>query len=284
MRSLNSQKILVFGGSGFLGSHLLKRLPHASDAGVDITHQSAVFNLIKQDWDIIINLAGISGTVTDQPQPSFEVNVIGSLNILEASSKLKHKPVIFFSNSRQEYGRPQYLPVDENHSTQPTNLYGVYKLASTHLAQLYFKTYALPTIVFRTSNVYGSSSNRGQTNYNNYNIVNQWLNSDVITIFGTGKQLRDYLFIDDWVDACLAALTTPKAHGQIFNIGYGQGLSLSAMAKIISRLTDAKVVHKPWPQDWQSVETGSYITNISKAQKILNWRPRHTFQRGVQHD
>lgn len=271
MRSLKHKKILVFGGSGFLGSHLLKRLPHASDTDVDITNQSAVFNLIKQGWDIIINLAGISGTAINKPQIGFEVNVIGSLNILEASSKLKHKPVIFFSNSRQEYGKPVYLPVDENHPTNPTNLYGVYKLASTHLAQLYFKTYALPAIVFRTSNVYGLS----HAESSGYNIVNRWLKSNTITVFGTGRQKRDYLFIDDWIDAVTKALTIPAAYGQIFNIGLGRGHTLLSLAKTISRSTGAKIITKPWPPEWKAVETGSYVSDITKAEKIIGWQPKH---------
>ena len=272
MRSLKHKKILVFGGSGFLGSHLLKRLPHASDTGVDITDQSAVFNLIKQGWDIIVNLAGISGTPINSRQimVSFEVNVIGSLNLLEASRQLPHPPILFFSNSRQEYGRPQYLPVDELHPTHPTNLYGIHKLAVTHLAQLYHQTYDLPTIIFRTSNVYGKSPTNKPVNYN---IVNQWLNGGPITIFGTGSQKRDYLFIDDWVNAVVAALTTPKAYGQIFNIGSGQGQSLLSMAKTIAKSTGAKIIKKPWPPDWQSVETGDYISDISKAKRILHWHP-----------
>lgn len=272
MRSLKHKKILVFGGSGFLGSHLLKRLPHASDTSIDITNQSAVFNLIKQGWDFIVNLAGISGTTRNNHNIGFEVNVIGSLNILEACHRAKIKPVIFFSNSRQEYGRPQYLPVDELHPTNPTNLYGIHKLAVTHLAHLYHQTYNLPTIIFRTSNVYGSSSNRSQTNYN---IVNQWLNGKSITIFGTGRQKRDYLFIDDWVNACLAALTTRKAYGQIFNIGSGQGQSLLSMAKTIAKFTGAKIIRQLWPPEWKMVETGSYVSNITKAKKILHWQPKH---------
>lgn len=283
MRSLNHKQILVFGGSGFLGSHLSKRLTQLSDhtsiADVDITAKSKVNRLIASGWDIIINLAGVSGTTTSHSTTSFEVNVIGSLNILEACRQAKIKPIIFFSNSRQEYGQPQHLPVDENHPTHPTNLYGVHKLAVTHLAQLYYRTYGLPTIVFRTSNVYGPSLDRHPTQYN---IVNQWLSGKLITIFGTGSQKRDYLFIDDWTNAVIAALTTPQAYGQIFNIGYGQGSSLSAMAKTIAKFTGAKVINKPWPPDWQSVETGSYITDITKAQRILHWQPKINFNIGVQ--
>jgi UDP-glucose 4-epimerase len=269
MHSLDRKKILIFGGSGFLGSHLCIRLAHAHRTNVDITDRSAVFKLIKSGWDIVINLAGISGITVKEPSTSFTVNVIGSLNILEACRRAKIKPIIFFSNSRQEYGRPQYLPVGENHPTNPTNLYGVYKLAVTHLAQLYHRTYDLPTIVFRTSNVYGPSSSKT----NNYNIINQWLSGKPITIFGTGSQKRDYLFIDDWIDAVIAALTTPKAYGQIFNIGYGQGRTLSSMAKTIAKFTGAKLINQPWPPDWQSVETGSYISDIFKARRVLHWQP-----------
>ena len=288
MRSLTRQTILVFGGSGFLGTHLINRLielkahPVIADLTnqVDITNSAQINRLIGKGWDAIINLAGVSGTVSNQRkvQASFSGNVLGAINILEAAKKLSRPPVLFFSNSRQEYGLPRYLPVNETHPAQPINLYGVHKLAITQLAQLYARNYQLPTITFRTSNVYGPSHDR---QVKDYNIVNQWLKSSTITLFGPGRQLRDYLFIDDWVKAVIQSLTTPKAYGQIFNIGYGQGLSLLAMAKSITRLTGAKVIKKSWPKEYQAVETGSYISDISKAKKLLGWHPAIDFTTGV---
>lgn len=299
MHSLKSKSVLIFGGSGFLGTHLTKRLlelsarPTVTDLRppsfsvpfhqLNITDKPAVSKLISRGWGVIINLAGLSGTVASQQQvqASFETNVIGSLNILEPVRHLKTKPVILFSNSRQEYGQPQYLPVDELHPTNPTNLYGIHKLAITHLAQLYAHTYNLPTIVIRTSNVYGPSSTR----QSNYNIVNYWLNQAAngqsITLFGQGAQKRDYLFISDWVEAVIKAIATPKAYGEIINLGLGQGITLYQMAKLISRQTGVKIINKPWPQDWQKVETGDYITNITKAHKLLGWRPKTDFDTGI---
>lgn len=299
MHSLKSKSVLVFGGSGFLGTHLTKRLlelsarPTVTDLNssflkvpferLDVTNKIAVSHLINHDWEAIVNLAGLSGTVASQQQvqASFETNVISNLNILEAARYLKTKPIMLFSNSRQEYGQPQYLPVDELHPTNPTNLYGIHKLAVTHLAQLYAHTYNLPTIVIRTSNVYGPSSTR----QSNYNIVNYWLNQAAngrsITLFGQGTQKRDYLFISDWVEAVIKAIATPKAYGEIINLGLGQGITLYKMAKLISRQTGAKIIRKSWPQDWQKVETGDYITNITKAHKFLGWRPKTDFDTGI---
>lgn len=278
-------KILITGGRGFIGNHLSNALRTYKvtifDLPNSIINPKPVFNVIKKKFDVIYHLAGLSGTVNLEPQQSFEVNVLGALNILEGVRLFSPKTRIIFSNSRQEYGKSKYLPVDENHPTNPTNHYGTHKLSVTQYAQLYHEFCRLDTVVLRTSNVYGSDAQGPRS----YNIVNQWLDQarrkKNIVLFGSGRQLRDYLYIDDFVSLLIKVATISRASGHIFNIGYGQGQTLSYIAKTIAKKFNVKVVEKSWPRDWKSSETGSYISDIRKARKLLNWQPKISFTQAL---
>ncbi len=294
------KKVLVTGGSGFIGSHLTRRLINLGSQitvidqikptiknvqfkPISITNPKAISQIVGNHYDIIFHLAGKSGTVNFDPIESFAINCLGAINLLEAIKKFSPKTKIIFSNSRQEYGKAKYLPVDENHPTLPTNHYGVQKLAITNYALFYHRQFQLNTVVLRTSNVFGPSIKINQ----NYNIINSWLASAKqgknLTIFGQGKQLRDYLYIDDFITALIKIGSNYKANGEIINIGSGQGLSLIHLAKIIAKRFKVKVNHQPWPKDWQTAETGNYVTNISKAKKLLDWQPQISFQQGVEY-
>lgn len=279
-------KILITGGKGFIGSHLAKALNEhivtIFDLPNSITDFKSIINTVERKFDVVYHLAGLSGTVNLNPEKSFSVNVRGTINLLEAVRLYSPKTRVIFSNSRQEYGKPQYLPVDENHPQSPTNHYGVHKLSVTLYAQLYHQLCRLDTVVLRTSNIYGPDAH----GFRPYNIVNQWLSQAKkgknIILFGSGQQLRDYLYIDDFITLLIKAGTHPRASGHIFNIGYGQGRTLSFVANTIAKKFGVKVITKPWPKDWESSETGSYVSNIHKAQKLLSWKPTISVNQGIE--
>lgn len=286
-------KVLITGGAGFIGSHLAKKLQQQKhrvtifDLPNSITDPKLVIQTIKNKFDVIYHLAGISGTVDLDPRESFLVNVKGAINLLEAVRLYSPKTRIIFSNSRQEYGKPQYLPVDELHPTNPTNHYGVHKLTITLYAQLYSQLCNLDTVILRTSNVYeevGPLEVR-PLRQPSYNVVNHWLSQaeakkDIIA-FGDGSQLRDYLHIDDLVAALIQAGIIKKARGHIFNIGSGKGTSMLRMAQTIAKKFGVKVITKPWPKEWKQAETGSYVSDIKKAKKLLNWTPKISFDQAI---
>lgn len=290
--NFNGKKILVTGGSGFIGSNLINKLEKLGarvfnydiSKNYDILDKIKLSSVITKKFDIIFHLAGLSGSVTGNKQNElyFSVNSLGTLYLCDSVVQYSPRSRLVISSSRLEYGIPVYLPVDENHPTLPTSIYGLSKLAATQLALLHAKTHKLDTIIFRTSNVYGSHSKK---TFDGYNIVNYFIDQapkgQSLTIFGTGNQKRDYIYIDDFIDALLLAATSKKS-SQIYNLGFGQGIKLKDMAKIIIKTVGkGKIVYKQWPKDYKQVETGNYISDISKIQKELGFNPKVNFEEGI---
>ncbi len=149
--------------------------------------------------------------------------------------------------------------------------------------QFYNRQYDIDTVVFRIANPYGP---RGQIKHSKYTIVNffirQALEGKTISIFGEGSQLRDYIFVKDLANAFIAASLSTKSKGQIFNIGSGKGITFINMVKtIIQFVGKGSFQNIAWPKDYINVETGDYITNITKAKNILNWKPEIDFEEGI---
>lgn len=290
--NLKDKKILITGGSGFIGTNLIKRLEKegAKVKNYDISDGNRIENsinllkFIKKQFDIIYHLAGISGsTQSNKHLPtSFEVNTFATVNLLDKVIKFSPKTKVMLSSSRLEYGKSKYLPVDENHPTEPTSAYGLSKLCTTQIALIYHKIHNLDVTIFRTSNVYGSHP---EIKFSGYNIINYFLDlakkNETLTIFGDGNQKRDYLYIDDFIDAIILA-STPKSAGQIYNLGFGKGTSLKEMAKLIIKIAgkgNLKLVK--WPKKYHDVETGDYVSDISKIKKELGFSPKISFAEGI---
>ena len=291
--NLKNKKILVTGGSGFIGSHLIKKLEQAGatvenfdlSQGKNILNTLQFKNEIKKKFDIIYHLAGFSGSAQSNlnPKRSFEVNTFAVINLIAAIITYSPQTKLVLSSSRLEYGKPLYLPVDENHPTNPISAYGLSKLAATQIALIYHENSNLNVTVFRTSNVYGSYQ---KSEFSGYNVVNQFIDlargNKAIAIFGDGSQKRDYFYIDDLIDAFLLA-RLPKTSGQIYNLGFGQPISVKEMAElIVKKVGRGFLKFVKWPKGFKMVETGDYITDISKIKKDLGFRPNVNFEAGIQ--
>ena len=290
--NLKDKKILITGGSGFVGMNLITRLQKegANVENYDISNGNRIENsinllkFVKKQFDIIYHLAGFSGSSESNKdiQKSFEINTLSTVNLLNMVTKFSPKTKIIFSSSRLEYGKPVYLPVDENHPTQPISAYGLSKLCATQVALIYHKIHNLDVTIFRTSNVYGPHP---YAKFSGYNIVNHFIDlakqNKTLTIFGEGAQIREYLYIDDFIDAIILA-STPKSAGQIYNLGYGKGIKLKEIAKlIIKTVSKGKVKVVKWPKNYQEVETGDYVSDISKIENDLDFKPKIDFQTGI---
>ncbi|NOX98120.1 MAG: NAD-dependent epimerase/dehydratase family protein, partial [Nitrospirae bacterium] len=242
-------KILVTGGAGFIGSNLVDRLikeghevvivddlstglernlnPEAKFYKMDIREEKLAEVFATEKPDFVSHHAAQMDVRRSVREPMFDaaVNILGSLNIIENCRKHKVKKIIYISTGGAVYGEPDYLPVDEKHPIEPECQYGISKHTVEHYLHLYKLTYGLNYTVLRYPNVYGPRQNpHGEAGVNAI-FIGKMLKNEVPTIFGDGKQLRDYVYVDDVVKANLLSLE--RGEGQIYNIGSGIGTSVN---------------------------------------------------------
>lgn len=302
LRYYSGKKVLVIGGTGFIGYNLIQKL---SSLGVHvdtiytkknirvdseniyfvrIEHYSKVSHILKKNFDVIFNCAGQSNRLARLStfRKPAKTNIMGVVNIIDAIRLYSPNSKLVMIGSRQEYGRSRYLPVDENHPVEPRDPYSVEKLATTMYAQTSHAIYNVKSVVLRLSNVYGRllSFQAG-----NHNIVSQCIRRALqrkpLVIFGDGNQIRDYLYIDDLLEALLLVGIEPKTSGQIYNVGYGKGIAFKEMMEIITQFTGVPIIHKNWPKDYALIETGDYYTDITKLTHTIPWSPRYSYIQGI---
>ena len=308
---VKGKRVLVTGGLGFLGSNLVHRL-HGLGAEVTVFDlqqkiDSSLDNLkpvegkveivagdirdeekIRQaveGKDFIFNFAANIGHVKsfDDPLLNLEVNCASHLKLLEALRKSSSDATVFFPGSRMQFGLPASKKVGEKHTQNPLSIEAIHKMAAEKYYLLYYCNHGIKSVVFRLSNPFGPRAPMKEGTHCILNwFLGKALNDEEITVFGSGKQLRDYIFVDDVMDAFVIAMTEDKALGQDFNLGSGQGISVvDAVEKIVSIAGKGRIKKVPWPKDWQSIETGSYVSDISKIKNVLGWKPRHSFEEGI---
>lgn len=306
------KEVLITGGLGMIGSSLAIQL---RQLGADITVLDAAlppyganeFNLLpirgqakivhadirdrqaleRMPWnyDFIFNLAGqvSHNDSIEDPWLDTEINYLGHLNILELVRKRNPRARLFFSGSRLQFGRIEKVPVAEGHPQRPLTPYALNKNAAENLYLFYHHIHGVPVVVFRIANPYGP---RGQMKHSKYCIVNwfirQAMEGRTITIFGDGEQLRDYIFIDDLVEAMLGVMAEPAACGEVFNVGSGVGISFKDMvAHVVRAVGKGGFRHVAWPAEYVNVETGDYVTDIAKIQRAIAWQPKVAIGEGI---
>jgi nucleoside-diphosphate-sugar epimerase len=304
------KKVLVTGGLGFIGINTCLRL---LDLGAEVTAldnfvppdlagrvdidrsrlRIAVADIrdeeklerVVLDQDVIFNLAGKSGAVDSNKTPlnDLEINCRGQLTLLEACRSFNPDVTIVFPSSRLVYGKPRYLPVDENHQLAPESIYAAHKLAVENYHLIYGHLYGLKTTVLRISNPYGPMQ-AGESRA--YGIANRFIQAAVagkaITLFGDGGQGRDYLYIDDLVDAFLRAGFAERAWGRIYNIGDSRSISIMELAEMAVAAAGAgEIVRVPWPEEYRAIETGDYQSDTARAQQELGWKPFTEIREGL---
>ena len=304
------KRVLVTGGLGFIGLNACVRLlelgaevtvldnfmppdvakPLAETlsrirvAIADIRAEDMVERVVR-DREVIFNLAGKSGAADSNKTPlnDLDINCRGHLTLLEACRAFNPGVSIVFPSSRLVYGKPRSLPVDEGHPLSPESIYAAHKLAVEHYHLIYGRLYGLKTTVLRISNPYGPMQ-AGEARA--YGIANRFIQSAVagrpITLFGDGSQRRDYLYIDDLVDAMLRAAASEESRGKVFNIGDRRSISLLELAEMaIAVAGRGEIVRVPWPEEYRAIETGDYQSDISLAAAELGWSPATDIRDGL---
>jgi UDP-glucose 4-epimerase len=304
------RRVLITGGLGFIGIHLCLRLleleaeitlvdnfvpPEPSgELGLVCSQTRVVTSDIRncqemeklvRGQDVIFNLAGKSGAADSNQHPlrDLDSNCGGHLSVLEACRAVNPRVRIVFPSTRLVYGKPQYLPVDEGHPLAPESIYAVHKLTVENYLFIFARLHGMQVTVLRISNPYGPMHSR---NTSGYSIASQFIRTAVeggrITLFGNGEQLRDYLYIDDLVDALLCSAWSAKAGNKIYNIGSREGTSLLQLAELaVAAAGRGEIVRVPWPPNYQTIETGDYISDISRAECELGWSPAADLRAGV---
>lgn len=307
-----NKNVLITGGLGFIGSNLAHKL---IELGANISiidnlnplYGGNTFNILDKEKeielivndvrdtnvihplivksDIIFHLAAQVSYIDSLniPFEDLDLNARATLNILETCRKYNPKSKIIFSSSRMVYGKSDRAIITEQAETNPLSLYGIHKLTSEKYLLMYYKDFGIPCSILRLTNPYGP---RQQVKHSKYSLVGwfirQAMEDKVIKIYGEGLQLRDYIFVDDIVDAMIKCGETEKAIGEIINIGTGTSSKFSDMVhSVVKCVKSGKVEYIPWPENYERVETGDINVDISKLQKLTAWKPKVTLEEGI---
>jgi UDP-glucose 4-epimerase len=306
-----SQHALVLGAGGFLGSHLCRGLlargwrvtgvvrdPGAAHVTRRLDGLGDELHLVSGDVadpdllerqtagvDAVFPFAGRSGAArsVEDPFPDLTGNATPQLALLETLRRTGRRPRVVFPGSRLQYGRAQRLPVEEDHPREPTSVYGVHKLLGEHYHRLYHDLHGIPTTCLRISNPYGPHQDREDAAFG---VVGTFLataaSGGELRLFGGGHQLRDYVYVEDLVDLCVGAAVDPGAVGRVYNAGGDRGTSLREMAEtVIATVGRGSLREVPWPTTEARIETGDYVTDISRAGEELGWHPRVRLDEGL---
>jgi UDP-glucose 4-epimerase len=237
-------------------------------------------------YDYIFNMAGQVSYVDSNTDPllDLDINCKGHLQVLEACRLENPRARLLFASSRFVYGRIEYNPVDENHPFNCLSIYGIHKLAGEKYYRFYHEAYDLETVSVRIANPYGP---RQQMKHSKYGILNWFirlaLEGQPLTVFGDGRQRRDYVYNEDLAAACVALMLSPGTAGQVYNLGTGTGVPFIEMAALVAATVPGTEVRQvEWPQDRYFVETGDYLSDITRITAVSGWRPRITLKEGIE--
>jgi len=217
---------------------------------------------------------------TQNPREDFETNIGGTLNVLMAARR-SHVRRIVYASSASVYGNPRYLPINEDEGLSTLSPYAVSKLAGEHYCLAFYESYGVPTTIVRYSNVYGPN----QSPDNPYcGVVAKFIESvslgEAPQIHGDGEQTRDFTYVDDAVEGTLLALASPRADGQVFNLGTGTETTVNQLAKLVLELYGSDIA--PAYVDRRDIDNiRRRVLNIEHARKILRWVPCVVLREGL---
>ncbi len=308
----NGADVLITGGLGFIGSSLAR---HLVGLGAKVTlldslipqYGGNLFNIhdiqhkltiniadvrdphamaqLVQGRDFLFNLAGQTSHLDSMTDPltDLNINAAAQLFILEACREHNPNVTIVFASTRQVYGKPEYLPVNEDHPLHPVDVNGVNKLAGEWYHLLYDKVHKLRACALRLTNTYGPGMRVKDARQTFLGIwFRRLIEGKPITVFGSGRQMRDFNYVDDAVSALMMASLNPAASGQIFNLGHSEHVSLQALAEMLVGLhPGGKYEVIPFPPERQAIDIGDYYGDFTKIKTVLGWEPRVRLQEGL---
>jgi dTDP-glucose 4,6-dehydratase/UDP-glucose 4-epimerase len=241
-------------------------------------------SLIKKR-QFLFNLAGQTSHLDSMTDPvtDLNINAAAQLHILEACRLHNRDLKIIFASTRQVYGRPEYLPVDEKHPIRPVDVNGINKLAGERYHLLYNDVYQIRACALRLTNTYGPGMRVKDARQTFLGIwIRRLIEGKPIQIFGDGKQRRDFNFVTDVVEALLRAAASREADGQLFNLGHHEHISLQELASLLVEINgNGNYELVPFPDERKAIDIGDYYADFGKIDKLLGWSPHVMLQDGL---
>lgn len=300
--SFKNKSILITGGLGFIGSNLAIKLvkdgakveiydalvknfggnlfnirPVKKDVKItiaDLREETSVYKSVKNK-DLIFNLAGNLSHVDSMANPlmDLDINCRAQLCLLEACRKINPTVKIIFAGTRNQYGKALYLPVDEKHIQEPTDINGINSIAAEKYHFLYFKVYGVRGASLRMSNTFGP---RHQMKHPRQGVLNwfirQILDGEKIMLYGDGSQIRDINYVSEVIDALIMLAKSRGQWGEAFNLG-GHPMSLLEFVKQATAVTGGGYKFLRFPPERKAIEIGNYVADIKKIKERTGWEP-----------
>ncbi len=308
---LCNKQVIITGGLGFIGANLTRRLV---DLGAHVTlvdslipeYGGNLFNIagiedrvrinisdvrdahsiryLIQGQDYLFNLAGQTSHMDSMqdPETDLEINCRAQLSILETCRQYNPNIKIVFASTRQIYGKPDYLPVDEKHLLRPTDVNGINKMAGEWYHILYNNVYGIRTCALRLTNTYGPRMRVKDARQTFLGIwVKLLVEGKPFEVWG-GEQLRDFTYVDDAVEAFLLAAVREEANGRIFNLGGCEQISLRELADLLVKANaGGEFQVRAFPDDRKRIDIGDYYADDSQIRSALGWVPQVNIEEGL---
>jgi len=306
------RRVMITGGLGFIGSNLARRLV---DLGADVLlvdslipdyggnlfnidgiadrvtvniadiRQQTTMNYLVRDRDVIFSLAGQVSHIDSMRDPytDLEINCRSQLTVLEACRNHNPKVKVVFAGTRQVYGKPDSLPVDESHLVRPTDVNGINKAAGENYHLVYNNVFGVRACSLRLTNVYGP---RQLIKHNRQGFIGWFIRLAIegrpIQIFGDGSQLRDFVYVDDAADAFLRAGADDACNGGAFNVGGDGPVSHRDLAALLVKIAGSgSVQFVEWPADKKAIDIGSFYADSTKFKRATGWTPATALADGL---
>ncbi|MBI4845298.1 MAG: GDP-mannose 4,6-dehydratase [Candidatus Omnitrophica bacterium] len=307
-----NKNILITGGLGFIGSNLAIKLVNLgakvtlmdamlADYGAnrfniepvkdkvkvdesDIRDADSV-NRLVQGKDFIFHLAGQVSHVLSLSNPflDIDINIKGTAMLMEACRNYNRSAKVIYTGTRGQYGSVVKLPVDETTPTNPKGIYEISNLTAEKIIKVYNDNFGIKCVLLRLTNVYGP---RSQMKNDHYGVVNWFmrlaLEDKEIKVFGDGKLKRDFLYVDDCVDALIMSAANENAYGEIFNVGINKPTTFVELAELIVQIAGSgRWEFAPFSAERKALEPGDYYSDISKIKEHVTWEPRISLAEGI---
>ena len=307
-----NRPVMITGGLGFIGSNLAHRL---ADLGADVllvdslipdyggnlyniedikdrvrvniadVRQQSTMNYLVRHVDVIFNLAGQVSHIDSMRDPytDLEINCRSQLSLLEACRRNNPRAKVVYAGTRQVYGKPDSLPVTEQHLVRPTDVNGINKVAGEYYHLVYNNVFGVRACSLRLTNVYGP---RQLVKHNRQGFIGWFIRLVVedreIEIYGDGSQLRDFVFVDDAADAFLAAGASDACNGEVFNVGGHEPISHRDLVHLLIEVAGTgRVRYVDWPAEKKAIDIGSFYADSSRFNATTGWRSRVGLREGL---